>query len=85
MGPYGAQFLPFSLPLLFFFSSLFFFFRFLFYLRRRFIGPAPASGGQLATTHKIAKCNNTTLPPPPVLQYPRQRTRGPASALIRLV
>jgi hypothetical protein len=41
MGPCGAQFLPFSLPLLFFFSSLFFSSRFFFYQRRRFIGPEP--------------------------------------------
>ena len=44
MGPCGAQFLPFSLPLFFFFSSLFFFFRFFFYKRRRFIGPEPLMG-----------------------------------------
>ena len=43
MGPCGAQFLPFSLPLFFFFSSLFFFFRFFFYKRRRFIGPEPVN------------------------------------------
>ena len=41
MGPCGAQFLPFSLPLLFFLSSLFFSSRFFFYQRRRFIGPEP--------------------------------------------
>ena len=42
MGPCGAQFLPFSLPLFFFFSSLFSFFRFFFYKRLRFIGQEPS-------------------------------------------